>query len=69
MEFTREGRAKFTINKMRDNMKYDRTEDKKVDKRSLYNLFEEEQDGKGKGEAKGGSDVKSPNSRARQAWL
>lgn len=69
MEFARESRAKFTIIKMRDNVKYDRTEDKKVDKRLLYNLFEEEQDGKGKGEARGGSDVKSPNSRARQTWL
>lgn len=67
MEFAREDRAKFTINKMRDIMKYDRTEDKKVDKRLLY-IFEEEQNGKGKWEAKGGSDVKSPNSRARQTW-
>lgn len=68
MVFAKEGRAKFTINEMRDNMKYDRTEDKKVDKRLLYNLSEEEQDGKGKWEAKGGSDVKSLNSRARQTW-
>lgn len=30
--------------------------------------FEAEQNGKGKWEAKGGSDVKSPNSRARQTW-
>lgn len=36
MEFAREGRAKFTINKMRDNIRYDRTEDKKVGERGLY---------------------------------
>lgn len=45
---------------MRDHVKYDRTEHTKVDGRLLYSLFEEEQDGKGKWEAKRRSNVKGP---------
>lgn len=57
MVFAKGGGVKFATKKMRDNIKYNRTEHRKVDKRLLCSLWEEEQNGQR--EAKGGS-VESP---------